>query len=121
MNKTFQTEELKSKKSIPINDETKNNKLFHISAAVGKVNSPMSDETRHVAGINIYSQPNGDRIPRIIGTFKCTTYSAPDDGLNPDMQNSFPNVVCFIFPENSKNFHTASYCAAQGLWEGQRE
>ena len=110
MKKSLQVEEIKSKKSAA--SEEKNNKLFHLSAPVGRGMTDTIAGDHHIAWINVYSLPSGDRMPRIFGTFECTTYRASVRESNPEKLNTFPEVLCFIFPEN----HTASYCAARELW-----
>lgn len=101
----------------PLNESKRHEKLFHISASVGKATVGTDTEFHHIAWINVLSQPSGDRMPGLIGTFEFTTYRSSVRGSNPDMLNTFPDVVCFIFNENMRNQHTASYCATRKLWD----
>jgi desulfoferrodoxin (superoxide reductase-like protein) len=115
MKKSLHVEKSKQKKDDPYTEE-KNDKLFHLSAPVGRGGTSTTAGDHHIAWINVYSLPSSDRMPRVIGTFECTTYRAAVGESNPDKLNTFPEVLCFIFPENPNTLHTAAYCAARGLW-----
>jgi len=114
MKKSLHTAESKQKGDSAA--EERNSKLYHLSAFVGKGATETIPGVHHIAWINVYSLPSGEGMPRITGTFEYATYHSTDHESDPDTLTTFPNVICFVFPENPKTRYTASFCAARELW-----
>ena len=114
MKKSLHTAESKQKGDSAA--EERNSKLYHLSAFVGKGATETIPGVHHIAWINVYSLPSDEGMPRITGTFEYATYHSTDHESDPDTLTTFPDVICFVFPENPKTRYTASYCAARELW-----
>jgi len=120
----IQTADWKTEKHVPViegPDKVKKGECAEISLSVGKQIAHPNTTEHHIAWVELYFQPQGEKFPYQVGRFEFTAHGASAQGPNVSTVYSCPQAkVCFK-TEKSGVLLASSYCNIHGLWGGSKE
>ena len=120
----LQSADWKSEKHVPVieaPDKAKKGDLVKISVTVGKEVAHPNTTEHHIAWIELYFLPKGEKFPYQVARADFTAHGASAQGLNTSTIYTQPTVTCSLKSEKSGTIIAASYCNIHGLWENTKE
>lgn len=120
----LQSADWKSEKHVPVieaPDKVKKQEVVKISLAVGKEIAHPNTTEHHIAWIELYFLPKGEKFPYQVARFDFAAHGASTQGPNTSTVYAQPQAVCGLKIEKSGTLLASSYCNIHGLWENTKE
>lgn len=120
----FQSADWKSEKHVPVievEDKVKKGQEIKIGLSVGKQIPHPNTSEHHIAWIEVYFLPKGEKFPYQIGKFDFSAHGSSIQGPNTSSIYAQPNVSVFLKTDKSGTLFASSYCNIHGLWENSAE
>ena len=120
----LQSADWKTEKHVPVIEaasSVKKKDAVSLSVSVGKEIAHPNTTEHHIAWIEVYFLPQGEKFPYQIGRFEFSAHGASTQGPNTSTVFTEPKVVCSFKTEKSGTILASSYCNIHGLWESSKE
>jgi superoxide reductase len=120
----LQSADWKSEKHVPVieaPDKIKKQEVVKISLTVGKEIAHPNTTEHHIAWIQLYFLPKGEKFPYQVAGFSFAAHGASTQGPNTSTVYAQPTAVCSLKIEKSGTLFASSYCNIHGLWENTKE
>lgn len=123
-NNLFQSADWKAEKHVPVieaPDKVKKGEFFKVTAAVGKEIAHPNKTEHHIAWIEVYFHPQGEKFPYQIGRVEFSAHGASTQGPDTSSVYTHHEVVLSFKTDKPGVLYASSYCNIHGLWQGSRE
>ena len=120
----LQSADWKTEKHVPVieaTDKAKKQETVKISVTVGKGIAHPNTTEHHIAWIELYFLPRGEKFPYQLGRFEFSAHGASVQGPNTSTIYTLPTLVCSLKSDKSGTLVASSYCNIHGLWESTKE
>ncbi|HEC69403.1 MAG TPA: superoxide reductase [Candidatus Omnitrophica bacterium] len=117
----FQSADWKKEKHIPVIEVEKGRGEVKVKVSVGKEISHPNTTEHHIAWIDVYFLPEGEKFPYQIGKFEFSAHGASIQGPNTSGVYTRPVVELAFKTEKSGVILASSYCNIHGLWQNSKE
>jgi len=121
MKNLFQSADWKTEKHVPVIDLAKRGDQHQVTVTVGKEIAHPNTTAHHIAWIEIYFHPEGEKFPYMIGRFDFSAHGASIEGADKSGIYTSSEAVCFFQTKKSGTLHASSYCNIHGLWANSVE
>lgn len=124
LGKLLQTADWKSEKHVPVVElasPAKKGELIEINLSVGKQIAHPNTSEHHIAWIELYFQPEGEKFPYQLARFEFNSHGASAQGPNTSTVYTEPKAITSFKTEKSGQLLALSYCNIHGLWENSQE
>lgn len=119
-----QSADWKSEKHAPLiecPDTVSSGDTFQITASVGKEIAHPNTAEHHIAWIELYFQPEGEKFTQQLAVSEFTAHGASAKGAGEGPALTEPSVVATVSLKRPGTIHAMSYCNIHGLWESVKE
>ena len=116
----LQTADWKSEKHVPVievSDKPKKGEFFNFTVSVGKEIAHPNTTEHHIAWINVYFLPKGEKFPYQIGNFEFSAHGGSVQGPNTSTVYTNPKITGSLKTDKAGVIFAVSYCNIHGLWE----
>jgi len=120
----LQTADWKAEKHVPVIEaaaQVAKTENLKVTLTVGKEIAHPNTTEHHIAWIEVYFHPTGEKFPYQIGRFDFTAHGASAQGPNTSTVFTQPSVGVSFKTEKSGTIIATSYCNIHGLWENTQE
>ncbi len=124
LNNMFQSADWKKEKHVPViesPEKVKKGENFSVAVSVGKEIAHPNTTEHHIAWIEVYYHPAGEKFPYQIGKFEFLSHGASTNGPNTSTVYTHPAVTLTFKTEKSGTIIAFSYCNVHGLWQNSQE
>lgn len=108
LSKTIASGDWKGEKHVPVIEYKKDGDLLEIEVSVGKEIPHPNTPEHHIAWIELYFHPEGEKFPIMVGRVAFTNHSDP---------LTEPRAKFYIRTSKKGKLYALSYCNIHGLWE----
>lgn len=119
-----QSADWKSEKHAPVidcPDNVQSDVPFQIAASVGKEIAHPNTAEHHIAWIQLFFQPDGEKFTQQLATSEFVAHGASAKGAGEGPALTEPSVTATISLKRSGTIHALGYCNIHGLWESVKE
>jgi superoxide reductase len=119
-----QSADWKSEKHAPViecPDRVQAGAKFQIGASVGKEIAHPNTAEHHIAWIELYFQPEGEKFTQQLAANEFVAHGASAKGSGEGPALTEPAIVATVTLKQSGTIHAVSYCNIHGLWESVKE
>jgi len=88
-----------------------------VNVSVGKEIAHPNTTEHHIAWIDVYFHPQGEKFPIHLGKVEFASHGASAKGGNTSTVYSEPEAVFSFKTEKPGTLYATSYCNIHGLWE----
>lgn len=120
----FQSADWKTEKHVPVIDapeKVKKSEIFKIALTVGKEIPHPNTSEHHIAWLEAFFLPDGEKFPYQIGKFEFGAHGASTQGPNTSTVYTHSEVVCSIKTDKPGTILASSYCNIHGLWQNSKK
>jgi superoxide reductase len=120
----FQSADWKQEKHIPVievSGKVKKGEPVKITVTVGKEIPHPNTTEHHIAWVEVYFLPQGEKFPYKIGESQFSAHGESTEGPNTSTVYTHPEVVLSFRTEKSGTIYASSYCNIHGLWESSQQ
>ncbi|MGQ9465515.1 MAG: class II SORL domain-containing protein [bacterium] len=120
LNNIFQSADWKKEKHTPVIDapeKVKKGENFNVMVSVGKEIAHPNTTEHHIAWIEVYFRPEGEKFPYQIGRFDFLAHGASTNGPNTSTVYTHPEVSFSFKTDKPGTILAFSYCNIHGLWQ----
>ncbi|MDD5154959.1 MAG: class II SORL domain-containing protein [Candidatus Omnitrophica bacterium] len=120
----FQTADWKSEKHVPVIEaepKVKKGESLKITVSVGKEIAHPNTTEHHIAWIELYFLPKGEKLPYQLGRFEFSAHGSSVQGPNTSTVYTQSVASCVVKTEKSGTIFASSYCNIHGLWESSQD
>ena len=120
----LQSADWKTEKHVPVidaPDKALKGQATLVSVTVGKEIAHPNTTEHHIAWIEVYFLPQGEKFPYQVGRFEFTAHGASVQGPNTSTIFTEPKAVCSFKTEKPGTILASSYCNIHGLWQSSKE
>ena len=117
----IQTAEWKNEKHVPVIEAVQEDGKIRVKVSVGKEIPHPNTTAHHIAWIELYFLPEGEKNPYMIGRYEFTSHGASVKGADTSDIYSEPEIEAVIKTEKHDTLYAFSYCNIHGLWAGKQE
>lgn len=120
----FQAADWKLEKHVPVidaPDQVKKGEFFTLRACVGKEIAHPNTTAHHIAWIDIYFHPQGEKFPYHLAHVDFLAHGASIQGADTSTVYAAPDVQVNFKTDKPGTILASSYCNIHGLWQGSRE
>jgi superoxide reductase len=120
----LQSADWKTEKHVPVieaADSAKKQGSVAVTVSVGKEIAHPNTTEHHIAWIEVYFLPKGEKFPYQIARSEFTSHGASAQGPNTSTVFSEPKAALSFKTEKSGTILASSYCNIHGLWESSKE
>ena len=114
----------KKEKHVPViecPERVKKGEFIEVKVSVGKeVDHPNTTE-HHIAWINLFFKPAGEKYVYNIGHFLFNAHGSSIDGPNTSTVYTHHGVRCMFKTNKSGMLYAVAYCNIHGLWQSSKE
>ncbi len=124
LNNMFQSADWKKEKHVPViesPEKVKKGENFKVTVGVGKEIAHPNTTEHHIAWIEVYYHPAGEKFPYQIGRFEFLSHGASTNGPNTSTIYTHPAVTLTFKTEKPGAIIAFSYCNIHGLWQNSQE
>jgi len=120
MKELFQSADWKKEKHVPVIEApqtVKKGEVVGVTVTVGKDIAHPNKTEHHIAWIDVYFQPDGEKFPCQIAKTEFTAHGASAQG--PDTSTIYTHHAAVISFKTDKpgTIYASSYCNIHGLWQ----
>ncbi|HIP88816.1 MAG TPA: superoxide reductase [Thermococcus paralvinellae] len=112
LSKTIASGDWKGEKHVPVIEYEKEGDLIKVEVSVGKEIPHPNTPEHHIAWIELYFHPEGEKFPIMVGRVAFTNHSDP---------LTEPRAIFFFRTQKKGKLYALSYCNIHGLWENSVE
>ncbi|TFG73217.1 MAG: Neelaredoxin [Anaerolineales bacterium] len=120
----IQSADWKMEKHVPTIDApdvVKADEVFTVTVSVGKEIAHPNTTAHHIAWIELYFKPEGDKFLYEVGRFDFTGHGASAKGADTGPVYTQPSAVIPVKVSGSGTLVAVGSCNIHGLWEGSKE
>jgi superoxide reductase len=120
----FQSADWKKEKHAPVieaPDSVKKSNSLTVALSVGKEIAHPNTTEHHIAWIELYFLPEGEKFPYQVGRFEFSAHGASTQGPNTSTIYTEPVATAQFKTEKSGRLLASSYCNIHGLWESSKD
>ncbi len=120
----IQTADWKKEKHVPfieVSGKTGKGEAVSITVSVGKEISHPNTTAHHIAWIEVYFLPEGEKFPYELGRFDFASHGASAQGPDTSTVYTDPAVTLKFKTEKLGTILASSYCNIHGLWQASKE
>lgn len=120
----FQSADWKKEKHVPVidaPDRTGKGQDVTVKVTVGKEISHPNTTEHHIAWINLFFHPEGDKFPYNLGRFEFLAHGASTEGPNTSTIYTHPAVTVTFKTDKPGTIIAVSSCNIHGLWTDSRD
>jgi len=124
MNNLFQSGDWTKEKHVPvigIDGTPSKGSAIRVTLAVGREIPHPNTTEHHIAWIELYFLPAGEKFPSLLGRFDFAAHGASVQGPNTGTVYTVPETVCVVTTEKTGTLIAASFCNIHGLWQNTIE
>jgi len=92
-----------------------------ILVSIGKEIAHPNTTAHHIAWIDIYFLPTGEKCPYQLGKFEFTAHGASINGPDTSTIYTYPKAKVSFKTEKAGTIIAFSYCNIHGLWASKEE
>ncbi|MDD5747019.1 MAG: class II SORL domain-containing protein [Candidatus Omnitrophica bacterium] len=118
-----QTADWKTEKHVPVieaADTVAKGAGLTVTVSVGKEIAHPNTTEHHIAWIEVYFLPSGEKFPYLVARVEFAGHGASVQGPNTSTVFTPPSVTLAVKTEKSGTLIAASYCNIHGLWESSK-
>lgn len=118
----FQSADWKSEKHSPVIELVQAptvDKPALVTVSVGKEIPHPNTSEHHIAWIDLYFKPEGDKFPYQLGRYEFTAHGASAAGPNTSTVSSEPIATIRFKTQKNGTLYATSYCNIHGLWRSE--
>ncbi|MCX7994813.1 MAG: class II SORL domain-containing protein [candidate division WOR-3 bacterium] len=122
--KIFQSADWKKEKHVPVIEtpaKVKKGENFKVTVSVGKEIVHPNTTEHHIAWIDLYFHPEGEKFPYQIGKFEFSAHGASTNGPNTSTVYTHPEATITFKTDKPGILIAFSYCNIHGLWQNSQE
>lgn len=93
---------------------------FQVSVSIGKELPHPNTTEHHIAWIDLYFHPEGEKFPHQVGHFAFTAHGEAVVGPNQGPVYTEPNLVVTLKVSKPGVFYALAMCNIHGLWEAEQ-
>lgn len=94
---------------------------FQMTAAVGKSIPHPNQTAHHIAWVELYFHPQGEKFPYQIGRAEFSAHGASAQGPDTSTVYTQPELTMTMQTDKPGTIYAVSYCTIHGLWQSARE
>jgi len=117
----FQSGDWKRESHVPAIEVEKEGKWVKVEVSVGKEIPHPNTTEHHIAWVEIYFLPEGEKFPYEIGRFEFLSHGASPQGADTSGIYTQPIVKAVFKTEKSGTILVFSCCNIHGLWGNSAE
>ncbi len=107
--------------AIEIVEESQDDKKIKVEISVGKEILHPNTTEHHIAWIEAYFLPRGEKFPHLLGRFEFYAHGASIQAPNTSTVYTEPRVEFIFKTEKPGTILALSYCNIHGLWQSSKE
>ena len=92
---------------------------FQVKVSIGKEIPHPNTTEHHVAWIDLYFLPDGEKFPHQVGHFAFTAHGEAATGANTGPLYTDPQLVATVKIARPGTFQALALCNIHGLWESE--
>ncbi len=93
---------------------------FEVKVSIGKEIPHPNTTEHHIAWIDLYFHPEGQKFPHQVGHFAFTGHGEAMAGPNQGPVYTQPTLVVTLKVSRPGTFHALAMCNIHGLWESEQ-
>ena len=120
----FQSADWKLEKHVPVieaPDKVKKSEIFKVTLTVGKEIAHPNTTEHHIAWVELFFLPEGEKFPYQVGRFEFGAHGASTQGPNTSTVYTHSEVICSIKTDKPGIILANSYCNIHGLWQNSKK
>lgn len=124
ISKIIQSADWKKEKHTPVieaPEKIKKGENFKVTVSVGKEIAHPNTTEHHIAWIDVYFHPEGEKFPYHIGRFEFLSHGSSTNGPNTSTVYTHPEATFVFKTEKPGTIFAFSYCNIHGLWRNALE
>ncbi len=123
MAELYQSADWKQEKHVPVieaPDSGKKGEPVQVSVTVGKEIAHPNTTAHHIAWIDVYFAPDGEKFPYQIGRVEFTSHGASAQGADTSTVYTSPAAVISFKTDKAGVIIASAYCNIHGLWQNSK-
>jgi len=119
----FQSADWKKEKHVPVieaPDKVKKGEFFKVAVTIGKEIAHPNKTEHHIAWIDVYFHPEGEKNPYQIGKAEFAAHGASAQGPDTSTVYTGHAVVLSLKTDKPGAIYASSYCNIHGLWQNSK-
>lgn len=119
-----QSADWKNEKHVPAidaPDTVRAGEAFAVTVSVGKEIPHPNTTAHHIAWINVFFKPDGDKFLYQVGHFDFTGHGASAKGADTGPVYTHPTATFSMMVNGSGTLVAVEQCNIHGLWESSKE
>jgi superoxide reductase len=120
----FQTADWKKEKHVPVieaPEKVKQGEAVRVNVMVGREIAHPNTSEHHIAWIDVYFLPEGEKYPGQLGRFEFKAHGASIKGPDTSTIYTGPGVDFTFKTEKPGTIIAFSYCNIHGLWSNIKD
>lgn len=120
----FQDADWKKEKHSPViegPDSIKKGEAVKVTVSVGKEIAHPNKTEHHIAWIDIYFLPDGEKFPYQIGKAEFNAHGASAQGPDTSTVYTAPEATVQFKTDKTGTIMASSFCNIHGLWENAKK
>ena len=117
----LQSADWKQEKHVPVIEmpkAVKKDEVLRLTVSVGKQIAHPNTTAHHIAWIEVYFHPDGEKFPVLIGRYDFSAHGAGAQGVDTSTVYTAPEVSVAFKAGKPGKVMALSYCNIHGLWTG---
>ena len=124
LGETYQSADWKAEKHSPViecPDSVGAGEAFELKVSVGKEIAHPNTTEHHIAWIQVYFKPDGDKFNYQLANNEFSAHGASAQGANEGPVYTEPSVIATCKLKTSGTIYALGFCNIHGLWESSKE
>lgn len=120
----YQSADWKAEKHVPVIElpaKVKKGEFFKVAVTVGKEIAHPNKTEHHIAWLEVYFHPKGEKFPYQIGRAEFSAHGSSAMGPDTSTVYTHHEAVLSFKTDKSGIIYAASYCNIHGLWQNAVE
>src|SRR5512137_2440884 len=116
----YQAGDWQKEKHVPVIEgpgKVKKGEAARLTVSVGKGIAHPNTTEHHIAWLEVYFLPDGEKFPYLVGRYECAAHGASIQGPNTSTVFTVPEISIAVKTEKAGTLLAASCCNIHGLWE----
>lgn len=118
----IQSEDWKKEKHVPVIEAPESaakGENVRVTVTVGKEIAHPNTTEHHIAWIEVYFHPEGEKYPYVLGKYDFQSHGASAQGPNTSTVYTQPEVTLTFKTEKPGTLIAFSHCNVHGLWSSE--
>ena len=115
----MQSADWKTEKHVPVIDmptAVKKDEIMKLTVSVGKQIAHPNTTAHHIAWIEVFFHPEGEKFPVLIGRAEFSAHGAGAQGVDTSTIYTHPEIALAFKAGKPGKVLAMSYCTIHGLW-----